>query len=192
MSRCWWTLLALVAGLVAPSAAQAAIDSALGVSCTVQSDGVRFCGSNAPRSTTPAWDGTPIDVNVAFPPDPGGSRGRYPLVMLFHGYGGGKLGLSDMRPWLDRGYAAFSMTDRGFKESCGSPASRAAAGAACDKGYIRLIDNRYEVRDAQEFAGRLADAGLVSSKRIGAVGGSYGGGMSMALSALKDRKVLPD
>jgi hypothetical protein len=29
---------------------------------------VRFCGSNAPRSTTPAWDGTPIDVNVAFPP----------------------------------------------------------------------------------------------------------------------------
>jgi len=193
ISRCWWTLLALVAGLVAPSAAQAAIDSALGVSCTVQSDGVRFCGSNAPRSTTPAWDGTPIDVNVAFPPDPGGSRdGRYPLVMLFHGYGGGKLGLSDMRPWLDRGYAAFSMTDRGFKESCGSPASRAAAGAACDKGYIRLIDNRYEVRDAQEFAGRLADAGLVSSKRIGAVGGSYGGGMSMALGALRDRKVLPD
>jgi hypothetical protein len=112
--------------------------------------------------------------------------------MLFHGYGGGKLGLSDMRPWLDRGYAAFSMTDRGFKESCGSPASRAAAGAACDKGYIRLIDNRYEVRDAQEFAGRLADAGLVSSKRIGAVGGSYGGGMSMALGALRDRKVLPD
>ena len=95
MSRCWWTLLALVAGLVAPSAAQAAIDSALGVPCTVQSDGVRFCGSNAPRSTSPAWDGTPIDVNIAFPPGPGGAHdGRYPLVMLFHGYGGGKLGLS--------------------------------------------------------------------------------------------------
>jgi acetyl xylan esterase AXE1 len=193
MSRCLWTLLALAVGLVAPSAAHAAIDGALGVPCTVQSDGVRFCGSNAPRSTTPAWDGTPIDVNVAFPPDPGGWRdGRYPLVMLFHGYGGGKLGLSDMRPWLDRGYAVFSMTDRGFRESCGSPASRAAGGAACDKGYVRLIDNRYEVRDAQEFAGQLADAGLVSSKRIGAVGGSYGGGMSMALGALRDRKVLPN
>ena len=32
----------------------------------------------------------------------------------------------------------------------------------------------------------------MSSKRIGAAGGSYGGGMSMALGALKDRKVLPD
>jgi hypothetical protein len=185
--------LVLAAALLAPPAAEASIDGALGVPCTVQADGVRFCGSSAPRSTTPAWDGTPIDVNVAFPPAPAKGRdGRYPLVMLFHGYGGGKLGLSSMRPWLDRGYAAFSMTDRGFRESCGSPAARAAGGAACDKGYVRLIDNRYEVRDAQEFAGALADAGLTSARRIGAVGGSYGGGMSMALGALRDRKVLPD
>jgi len=189
----WWTVLVLAAGLAAPATAHAAIDSALGVSCTVQADGVRFCGSTSPRSTVPAWDGTPIDVNVAFPPAPAHGRdGKYPLVMLFHGYGGAKLGLSSMQPWLDRGYAAFSMTDRGFRESCGSAASRAAAAGACDKGYVRLIDNRYEVRDAQEFAGQLADARLIGPRRIGAVGGSYGGGMSMALGALKDRKVLPD
>ena len=48
--------------------------------------------------------------------------------MMFHGYGGGKLGLGAMQHWLDRGYATFSMTDRGFRESCGSPASRDAAG----------------------------------------------------------------
>ncbi len=84
------------------------------------------------------------------------------------------------------------MTDRGFHESCGSAASRAAAGSACDDGYIRLIDNRYEVRDAQEFAGQLADEGLVEPQKIGAVGGSYGGGMSMALGALRDRMVMPD
>jgi hypothetical protein len=191
--RCWSTLVVLAAGLLAPPAAHAAIDSALGVPCTVQANGVRFCGSSSPRSTVAAWDGTPIDVNVAFPATPAAGRdGEYPLVMLFHGYGGGKLGPSDMQPWLDRGYAAFSMTDRGFRESCGSAASRAAAGAACDKGYVRLIDNRYEVRDAQEFAGQLADAGLIAPQRIGAVGGSYGGGMSMALGALRDRKVLPD
>jgi hypothetical protein len=154
---------------------------------------VRFCGSSSPRSTAPAWDGTPIDVNVAFPPAPASGRDdKYPLIMLFHGYGGGKLGLSSMQPWLDRGYAVFSMTDRGFRESCGSAASRAAAGGACAKGYVRLIDNRYEVRDAQEFAGQLADAGLIKPRRIGAIGGSYGGGMSMALGALKNRKVLPD
>jgi predicted acyl esterase len=191
--RCWCAVVVLAAGLLSPSVAEATIVSALGVPCTVQSDGVRFCGSTAPRSTVRAWDGVPIDVNVAFPPAPARGRdGRYPLVMLFHGYGGHKLGPSDMQPWLDRGYAAFSMTDRGFRESCGSAAARAAAGGACDKGYVRLIDDRYEVRDAQEFAGQLADAHLISSRRIGAVGGSYGGGMSMALAALRDRKVLPD
>ncbi len=193
LGRAWWALAVLVAGLAAPQAARASITSALGVPCTVRADGVRFCGSTAPRSTAPAWDGTPIDVNVAFPPAPSaGADGSYPLVMLFHGYGGGKLGLSDMQPWLDRGYAAFSMSDRGFKESCGSAASRAAAAGACAKGYVRLIDSRYEVRDAQEFAGQLADAGLISPRRIGAVGGSYGGGLSMALGALKNRKLLPD
>ena len=59
---------------------------------------------------------------------------------------------------------------------------------------MRLIDNRYEVRDAQEFAGQLADegVGLIDPQRIGAIGGSYGGGMSMALAALKNRKVMPD
>ena len=57
---------------------------------------------------------------------------------------------------------------------------------------MRLIDNRYEVRDAQEFAGLLADAGLIDPQRIGSIGGSYGGGMSMALGALRNRKVMPD
>ena len=86
------------------------------------------------------------------------------------------------------------MTNRGFRESCGSPAAQAAGGLECADGYVRLIDNRYEVRDAQEFAGQLADegVGLIDPQRIGAIGGSYGGGMSMALGALKDRKVMLD
>ena len=57
---------------------------------------------------------------------------------------------------------------------------------------MRLIDTRYEVRDAQEFAGELVDEGLIDPQKIGAIGGSYGGGMSMALAALKDRTMLPD
>ena len=125
-----------------------------------RSDGVRFCGSTSPRSTSKTFDGVPIDVNVAFPPEPpSGPDGNYPLVMMFHGYGGGKLGLDAMHHWLDQGYATFSMTDRGFKESCGSAASRAADPAGCAAGYVRLIDNRYEVRDAQEFAGRARRRG---------------------------------
>lgn len=84
------------------------------------------------------------------------------------------------------------MTDRGFHESCGSAASRAPAPTACLNGYVRLIDNRYEVRDAQDFAGLLNDEGVINGQKIGAIGGSYGGGMSMALGALKNRVVNLD
>ena len=54
------------------------------------------------------------------------------------------------------------------------------------------MDTRFEVRDAQEMAGLLADDGIVDPNRIGATGGSYGGGISMALAALNDRKMLPN
>ena len=84
------------------------------------------------------------------------------------------------------------MTDRGFHESCGSPASFTAGGSACDNGYIHLMDDRYEVRDAQFFAGELADEGLVNGQKVGATGGSYGGGLSLALATLKDRVMMPD
>ena len=84
------------------------------------------------------------------------------------------------------------MTDRGFHESCGSPASITAGGSACDNGYIHLMDDRYEVRDAQFFAGELADEGLVNGQKVGATGGSYGGGLSLALATLKDRVMMPD
>jgi predicted acyl esterase len=194
-------LVSIVFGslLLAPSA-HAAIPSVFGgaVSCGVAADGVRECGNTSPRSTAPSWDGTPIDVNVAFPAVPSGTDGNYPLIIIGHGYGGSKIGFgasgstSGMREFTSRGYAVFSMTDRGFHESCGSPASITAGGSACDNGYIHLMDDRYEIRDAQFFAGELADAGLVNGQKVGATGGSYGGGLSLALAALKDRVMMPD
>jgi hypothetical protein len=196
--------VALGALWIVPSA-NAAISSVFGnVTCSVNgSDLVRECGTGhsttISRSTTESWDGTPIDVNVAFPPDPSpASDGPYPLIMVFHGYGGDKIGFGTpggtdaMRRWTSRGYAVFSMTDRGFHESCGSSESRAADPTGCADGYVRLMDDRYEVRDAQFFAGELADEGLIEPQNIGATGGSYGGGMSMALAALRDRTMLQD
>ena len=188
----------LFGSLLAASTAHAAIPSALGVTCNVAADGVRECGSTTPRSTSPSWDGTPIDVNVAFPAVPSGSDGNYPLIIIGHGYGGSKIGFgasgstSGMREFTSRGYAVFCMTDRGFHESCGSPASITAGGSACDNGYIHLMDDRYEIRDAQFFAGELADEGLVNGQKVGATGGSYGGGLSLALASLKDRVMMPD
>ncbi len=185
--------------LLASSSAQAAIPSALGITCTPNpTDGVRECGNTAPRSTAASFDGTPIDVNVAFPPAPAsGPDGPYPLVIIGHGYGGSKIpfgapnSTSDMRQFTSRGYAVFSMTDRGFDESCGTNAAITAAAGACNAaGWIHLMDDRFEVRDAQFLMGKLADQGLIDGQKIGATGGSYGGGLSMALASLKDRVMM--
>jgi predicted acyl esterase len=167
------------------------------VPCAVQSGGVRLCDETTfspprARSTVRSFDNVPIDVRVAFPPEPSsGPDGPYPVMLLFPGYGASKFPLDRMQVWLTRGYATLSMSPRGFGESCGTAASRQAR-PACSSGYVRFADDRYEVRDAQEFAGLLADEGRTSFTQIGAFGGSYGAGISLALAVLRDRKMLPD
>ena len=42
------------------------------------------------------------------------------------------------------------------------------------------------------LAGRLVDEGLVAPDELAAIGGSYGGGMSLALAALRDRTMQLD
>lgn len=184
MNRFAITALVVVSGFVASAPARAAVPSVFGgaVPCQAEADGVRFCGG--PDTTVPTFDGVPIDVNVALPPAASDGDGNYPLIMLFHGWGGSEYELSAMRRFVSRGYAVFSMSDRGWGGSCGGQTSKTGA---CAQGHNRLMDTRYEVRDAQYFAGLLADEGLIDPKRIGAIGGSYGGGISMALAALRDR-----
>src|SRR4051794_2920169 len=179
--------------LFAAQSAVAAIPNVFGtLTCTVQGSGQRFCGPSL-GSTTPSFDGTPIDVSVAFPPVPAsGPDGNYPVVGLFHGYGNQKIVPSSAtaQRWLNQGYAVFAIQDRGFFASCGvlvpiKPPS-------CANGYIHLLHNAYEVRDAQYLLGKLADQGVIDPQKIGATGGSYGGGMSAQLGALKDRTQMFD
>ena len=141
------------------------------------------------RSTTKSWDGTPLDVNFALPST---GAAPFPVVGIFHGYGGSKSSFKSMQRWLSQGYAVYSITQRGFGESCNSAESQAADPTGCQNGYVRLIDPRYEVRDTQIFLGKLVDQGLIEPDRIASTGGSYGGGMSMSLAALKDRTMMPD
>ena len=105
-----------------------------------------------------------------------------------------------MQQWLDKGYAVFSMSDRGWGMSCGGTDPKRPL-PVCAEGYNHLMDTRFEVRDAQEVFEALADRdatgatsneGLIHPQKIGSMGGSYGGGLSMALAALKNRKMLPD
>jgi predicted acyl esterase len=186
----------LLAALTLVPAARADFPTLYGgdVSCAVQpaKGDVRLCGGE-----TTTWDGkTQIDVNVVLPPQPGsGADGPYPLIGVFHGWGGSKLGLEDARiqDWAQRGYAVFSMSDRGWGDSCGGQdPDRLSEPLACAAGYNHLLDTRYEVRDAQYLISVLADEGVAVPDKIGATGVSYGGGMSMALAALRDRTMLPD
>lgn len=59
--------------------------------------------------------------------------------------------------------------------------------AACANGYIHLDDYRYEARDVQYAAGLLVDEGIVDPNRIGVLGESYGGGVTLELATLKNR-----
>jgi dienelactone hydrolase len=186
-------LLVPLSGVVATGAEAADLYGG-DVTCAAQpgNGDVRLCGGE-----TTTWDGkTKIDVNVVLPPQPSsGNDGPYPLIGVFHGWGGSKIGLEDARvqDWAQRGYAVFSMSDRGWGNSCGGQDPDRLLGLeACAAGYNHLLDDRYEVRDAQYLISVLADEEVAIPDRIGATGVSYGGGMSLALAALRNRTMLPD
>ncbi|WP_372790878.1 acetylxylan esterase, partial [Paraconexibacter sp.] len=206
------TLLATVAVLcgtaLAPTAAQAAEPSVLGIPCTTAADGVRTCVGDT-STLVRSFDGAPIDVNVVLPPAPAsGPDGGYPMLGVYHGWGGSKASPSGsaagrkITDWAKAGVAVFSMSDRGWGDSCGQTSQTRVNPATAQDcllvGYNHLLDTRYEVRDAQTIIGRIADVELtpgtplIDPRRVGATGGSYGGGMSMALAALKDRIMLPN
>jgi fermentation-respiration switch protein FrsA (DUF1100 family) len=198
--RLRWMLGAVAAAVLAvltlgPTAARAEFPDLYDgdVSCAAQAGNgnVRLCAGE-----TVTWDGvTQIDVNVVLPPEPALADGPYPVIGLFHGWGGKKIGLEDARvqQWAEEGYAVFSMSDRGWGDSCGGQdPDRISEPTACAEGHNHLMDTRYEVRDAQHLIGVLVDAKVAQPLKIGATGVSYGGGLSMALAALRNRTMQED
>ena len=176
-------------------AAQAAVPSVFDgdAPCAVKADDIRVC-----QGITETFDGTtPIDVNVILPPEAQGD-GPFPAIGWFHGWGGRKQGVDSdgnaqgrARDWALRGYTVFSMSDRDWGMSCGGQDPKRVT-PPCLNGYNHLMDTRYEVRDAQFLFGRLADENRVIPDKIGVTGPSYGGGLSMALAALRNRIMTPD
>jgi predicted acyl esterase len=203
---------AVLAALVVAPSAQAAFPSDLyggAAPCsTLTSNGnIRLC-----TGVTTTWDHeTKINVNVFLPPATGGTEGPYPTIGDFHGWGSAKQGLNEVpaatkttpggfiegkdpriQHWAEEGYAVFSMSDRGWGYSCGAFDEQKIKGEApCKNGYNHLMDDRYEVRDAQYLISELADEGVVEPTKIGATGASYGGGLSIALAALRNREMMP-
>jgi cephalosporin-C deacetylase-like acetyl esterase len=106
-----------------------------------------------------SFDGQPLEVWVILPPVPAsGLDSGDPLVVQSHGWASATgPNAGDSGPtadsWACRGYAVLLLTARGFHDSCGTAGSRAAPPAPCTNGYIRLDDERYEVRDIQYASG---------------------------------------
>src|SRR3954471_12469066 len=150
-------LLALLPALalLAPAAAEAAPAKPFGHACTPQ-NGVRFCPTADDSQRVASWDGVPLDVDVTLPPT---GDGPFPTIVMMHGWGGDKLSFESSTPqgsggttyrynnlyFAQHGYAVITPTARGFGRSCGAPDSRTSPG--CDKGWVRLADQRYEGRD---------------------------------------------
>ena len=128
---------------------------------------------------------------VAVGPEPGGAEveldtsvfvpdgdGPHPAVLLTHGFGGSKDDLVEQADDLaDDGYLVLTYTARGFGAS---------------GGRIHLADPDYEIADARALVDVLAERDDVVSDadgdpRVGLVGASYGGAVSLMTAATDPR-----
>jgi ABC-2 type transport system ATP-binding protein len=127
--------------------------------------------------TGPAGDqSVALDARFYLPRD---RSGRVPAVLLAHGFGGTKESVSsDAESLADHGYAVLTWTAEGFGRS---------------GGQIHLDSPDYEVTDAQRLLDWLATRPEVrldapGDPRVAAVGGSYGGALSLLLAG-RDHRV---
>jgi fermentation-respiration switch protein FrsA (DUF1100 family) len=188
--------LTVAVGLLAAPSVAAAEPQPFGHPCKAQ-DGVRFCPTETLAQRVPSWDGVPLDADVTLPSS---GTGPWPTIVMMHGWSssktemesstaaGGGLGFYEYNNiyFAQHGYAVLNYSSRGFGNSCGSAESRANT-PACEEGFTRLADTRYESRDTQYLLGLLADERIVKPRDIGVTGASYGGGQTVELAYLKNR-----
>jgi pimeloyl-ACP methyl ester carboxylesterase len=100
---------------------------------------------------------------------PAGADGRHRVPMLIHSHGWGGSRTTDpasFSRWLDAGYGVLSFDQRGFGESGGQAHVENPAYEGHDvRGLVRLVSDLAWVKQD----GR-------NDPRLGAIGGSYGGG----------------
>ena len=116
----------------------------------------------------------------------------HPAVVLFHGYSGNSGDWFEKLAWMSFGYSVFALDCRG---QGGDSEDRGGVTGTTLKGHIiRGLDDapqqllfRQIFLDTAQLAGIAMQMPEVDPKRVGATGGSQGGGLTLACAALEPR-----
>jgi len=158
---------------VAGAAAVLVVAAGAGAAVAVKSGPSILTSSRFVAGTPEAGAAVGLDTTVYLP-----AKTPAPAILLAHGLGGSKRDLdSEARSLAEHGYVVLAYTARGFGRS---------------GGLIHLDSPTYEVADASKLITYLATLPEVlkdgpGNPRIGVAGSSYGGGLSLLLSAYDKR-----
>lgn len=117
----------------------------------------------------------------------------HPAIVQFHGYGANAGDWADKLIYASLGFSTVSMDVRGqggLSEDVGG-----VKGTTLRGHIIRGLDDenpdnllfRHIFLDAAQLAGIVMDLPEVDAERVGAIGGSQGGGLTLACAALEPR-----
>jgi len=137
--------------------------------------------------------GARVHAEYLQPARPAGTAaGKHPAVLLFHGYTASSGDWSDKLKWAARGFSVAALDCRGqggLSEDTGG-----VKGTTWRGHIIRGLDDgpdallfRQIFLDAAQLARIVMEMPGVDPDRVGATGGSQGGGLTIACAALEPR-----
>jgi len=123
---------------------------------------------------------------------PANDRGPHPAVVVFHGYSGSSGDWFHLLGWVAAGFSVAALDCRG---QGGLSQDTGVTTGTTHKGHIiRGLDDspdkllfRSIYLDCAQIAGLVMGMPEVAPKRVGATGGSQGGGLTLACASLEPR-----
>ncbi|GAB2640709.1 hypothetical protein GCM10027270_31660 [Nocardioides ginkgobilobae] len=169
------TVLSAVVGLFALGVSTAAPGaSAAGSAATMASKPADVVTDGCLASVPEPGSGEPVQIcYTLFQPGIATGRTKVPLVFQSHGWGGSRWTTREQAArFLDAGYGVLSFDQRGFGES---------------GGQAHVMNPDFEGKDVQGLVDLVSELPWViqdapGDPRIGAIGGSYGGGYQFLMA----------
>lgn len=136
------------------------------------------------------FDETPIHAHYILPRT---HQADLPCIIIFHGYGGHKKSIAHYMKWLIQGYAVMAVDCRGHGNSpdySDYTTDRMASWVA--KGILDKEEYYYRkvYVDGVRAVDFVCSRPEIDHDRIAVMGGSMGGGTTLAVAALDDRPKL--